>query len=158
MYYFDDIEKQRELKIILDEWKGTPFRHHCGVKGLGCDCIHFVAHVFSEMGLLMITKKTIPDYPKDWHLHNTRELLEEGILRHPKMKKVTPSNFMSEDAISNFMNGDIVGSHFGQAASHAGVFFDGCVYQALNGIGVRKINFSDKKFRPRMKFVYRILK
>jgi len=147
LYYFDDIEKQKELKRILDEWIGTPFRHHCGVKGLGCDCIHFVARVFEELGVMR--NVTIPNYPKDWHLHNTRELLEEGIFRHLKVEKVS---------LSNFMNGDIICSHFGKAASHAGVFFDGYVYQALNEIGVRKINFSDKKFRARMKFAYRILK
>ncbi len=156
MYYFENKEEQEKLRRILGSWIDTPFRHHCGVKGLGCDCIHFVVRVLEELGILY--NVIIPNYPKDWHLHNTRELLEEGILRHLKVKKVTPSNFMSKDAISNFMNGDIVGSHFGQAASHAGVFFDGYVYQALNGIGVRKINFSDKKFRARMKFVYRILK
>lgn len=147
MYYFDDLKRQKELKGILDEWLDTPFRHHCGVKGLGCDCIHFVARVFEELGVLC--NVTIPNYSKDWHLHNTRELLEEGIFRHLKVKKV---------ALSNPMNGDIICSHFGKAASHAGVFFDGYVYQALNGIGVRKINFSDKKFRARMKFVYRILR
>lgn len=148
MYYFDDVEKQKELKKILDEWIGTPFRHHCGVKGLGCDCIHFVVHVFSEMELLMITKKTIPDYAKDWHLHNTRELLEEGILRHFKVEKV---------ALPNLMNGDIICSHFGKAASHVGIFFDGYVYQALKSAGVCRINFDHEKLKKRMKFVYRIL-
>jgi hypothetical protein len=116
-YYFEEIEKQKQLKKILDEWLNTPFRHHCGVKGLGCDCIHFVACVLDELGILILTKKTIPDYPKDWHLHNTRELLEEGIIKN-----------------LNY------------------------IYQALNDIGVRKINFNDKKFRKRMRFAYRILK
>lgn len=146
--YFKDKNNQIELKRILDEWEGTPFRHHCGIKGLGCDCIHLVACVFNELGLLVLTKKTIPDYPRDWHMHNTRELLEEGILKHLQVEKVV---------LFNPMNGDIICSHFGKAASHAGVFFDGYVYQALNGIGVRKINFKDKKFRERMKFAYRIL-
>ena len=149
MYYFENKEEQRKLKAILESWIDTPFRHHCGVKGLGCDCIHFVAHVFNEIGLLTLSKKTIPNYPKDWHLHNTRELLEEGIIRYGSVEKV---------ALSNPINGDIIGSHFGKAASHVGVFFDGYVYQALNGVGIRKINFKDKKFRERMKFAYRILK
>lgn len=147
MYYFDDIEKQKELKRILDEWIDTPFRHHCGVKGLGCDCIHFVTRVLEELGVMC--NVIIPNYPKDWHLHNTRELLEEGILKHLKVEKIS---------LSNFMNGDIICSHFGKAASHAGIFFDVYIYQALNGIGVRRINFSDKKFMARMKFAYRILK
>jgi cell wall-associated NlpC family hydrolase len=145
--YFEDIEEQNKLKKILDEWLDTPFRHHCGVKGLGCDCIHFVVRIFEELGLLIDV--VIPDYPKDWHLHNTRELLEEGILKNLNVEKVS---------LSNLMNGDIICSHFGKAASHAGIYFDGYVYQALNNIGVRKINFNDKKFRKRMRFAYRILK
>jgi hypothetical protein len=59
--------------------------------------------------------------------------------------------------LSNLMNGDIIGSLFGKSA-HLSIFFDGYVYQALNNIGVRKINFNDKKFRKRMRFAYRILK
>jgi len=150
MYYFNDIEKQKKLKIILDGWlePHTPFKHHCGVKGLGCDCIHFVACVLDEMGIIKMTKNLIPDYPKDWHLHNTRELLGDGILKHLKVEKVS---------LSGVMNGDIILSHFGKAASHSSIYFDGYVYQSLNGVGVCKINFNEKKFRCRMKFAYRLL-
>ncbi len=147
--FFSDIDKQKDLKKILDEWLDTPFRHHCSIKGLGCDCIHFVACVLDELKILILTKKTIPDYPRDWHLHNTRELLEEGIIKNLNVEKIN---------LSNPVNGDIICSHFGKAASHAGIYFDGYVYQALNDIGVRKINFNDKKFKKRMKFAYRILK
>lgn len=146
MYYFEDIEKQKDLKKILDEWLHTPFRHKCGVKGLGCDCIHFAVRVYEELGIL--TNVVIPDYPKDWHLHNTRELLEEETIKNLNAEKIN---------LFNLMNGDIIYSHFGKAASHAGIYFDGYVYQALNDIGVRKINFNDKKFRKRMRFAYRIL-
>lgn len=145
--YFDDENNQIKLKNILSEWEGTPFRHHCGVKGLGCDCIHLVACVFSELGLLVLTKKSIPDYPKDWHLHNTRELLKDGLFKALNVERVD---------LSNLMNGDIILSHYGKAASHAGIFCDGYVYQALNGVGVRRINFSDRKFRKRMRFAYRV--
>ena len=149
MYYFEGLKEQNKLKKILDEWLNTPFRHHCGVKRLGCDCIHFVICVLDELGILILTKKTIPDYPKDWHLHNTRELLEEGIIKNLNVEKIS---------LSNPVNGDLICSHFGKAASHAGIYFDGYIYQALNDIGVRKINFNDKKFRKRMRFAYRILK
>lgn len=147
MYYFENIEKQKDLKRILDEWLNTPFRHKCGVKGLGCDCIHFAVRVYEELGIL--TDVVIPDYPKDWHLHNTRELLEEETLKNINAERI---------GLFNLMNGDVIYSHFGKAASHAGIYFDGYVYQALNNIGVRKINFNDKKFRKRMRFAYRILK
>jgi len=147
-YFFEDTEKQEQLKKILDEWMGTPFRHHCGVKGLGCDCIHFVARVFEEMGLIKWRKDFILDYPSDWHLHNTRELLKEAIERELNVEEV---------GFDNLINGDIILSHYGQASSHAAIYFDEHIYQAINDIGVCKIHISDRVFRRQMKFAYRIL-
>ena len=94
---FESIEKQNKLRQALEEWLGTPFRHHCGVKNLGCDCIFFVARIYE--GLEIVTNVKIPDYSKDWHLHNTRELLKEGILKKANVEKVN---------ISDLMNGDII--------------------------------------------------
>lgn len=148
MNYFENIEKQRLLKKVLEDWIGTPFRHHCGIKGLGCDCIHFVARIFEEVGFLTWHKNMIPKYPKDWHVHNTRELLAEKILENSNVEEI---------GLSELENGDIILSHYGKAASHVGIYFDGYVYQALNKIGVRKINFADKSFRRRMKLAYRLL-
>lgn len=146
-YYFESIEKQKALKKALDEWLGTPFRHHCGVKGLGCDCIHFGKRIYEELGLLIDT--VIPNYPKDWHLHNTRELLKEELIKNLNVEKV---------GLFDLINGDIILSHFGKAASHVGIYFDGYVYQAMNHVGVCKINFNDRKFKKYMRFAYRILK
>ena len=148
-YYFEDLEKQGQLKIILDEWLDTPFRHKAGVKGVGADCIHFVARVFEEMGIVKWRKDLIPDYPYDWHLHNTRELLAEGIDRVLNVEKL--------DKEAPKMNGDIALYHMGKAASHAAIYFDGYIYQALTDIGVCKIHVLDKTFKKQMRFLYRIL-
>ena len=91
----------------------------------------------------------IPAYPRDWYVHNTRELLAETIVKRVPVKKVK---------LSELLNGDIVLSHHGKAASHVGIYFDKYMYQALNKIGVCKISFSDKSFRRRMRFAYRLLK
>jgi cell wall-associated NlpC family hydrolase len=150
-YYFEDLEKQKKLKTILDSWVGTPYRHHTCVKQLGCDCIHFVIGVFKEFGIVKIDLKKIPDYPRDWHLHNTREMLSDGIeiMDHGvKVEKVD---------INNPMNGDVILSHYGKASSHAAIYFDDNIYQSIDGVGVCKISFSDKVFRKQMKFAYRIL-
>ena len=147
MNYFDDKEKQAELKRIMDSWLHTPFRHHCGVKGRGCDCIHFVARVFEEMGILKWRKDMIPSYPKDWHLHNTRELLLERLVKELSVVEVD---------VNNPMNGDILLSHYGQAASHAAIYFDGHIYQSVTDIGVCKISFTDRVFRRQMRYGYRL--
>lgn len=149
MYYFEKVENRKELERILERWLDTPFRHHCGVKDLGCDCVHFTACVFEELGVLKSCKNLIPDYPRDWHLHNTRELLAEGIERELNVEKV---------GLTNLMDGDIVLSHYGKAASHSAIYFERLLYQALDRIGVCKINFSDRFFRKQMRFAYRLLK
>ena len=149
-YFFDDIENDRKLKEILDSWifPPTPFRHRCGVKGLGCDCIHFVMKVLEEAGVVSWRKDLIPDYPKDWHLHNTREMLAEGLIRELHVEKVS---------LDDLKNGDIILSHYGKASSHSAIYYDEHVYQALNETGVKRISFSDRVFRRQMKFAYRVL-
>lgn len=147
-YYFDDKERQEKLKAILDEWVGTPFRHKCGVKGLGCDCIHYVIRVLEEFELVDINKIIIPDYPRDWHYHNTREILKEAIEKYLNVEKISINGTLQA--------GDIILSHFGKASSHAGIYFKGVVYQSINKVGVKRISFNEPKFRKQMKFAYRI--
>ena len=147
-YFFDDEEKQKELKRILDEWMGTPFRHQCGVKGLGSDCAYFAARVFEEIGVLQWRKNLMPDYPKDWHLHNTRELLKEMIEKEFRCESI---------GFESFLNGDMVLLHYGKAASHVGIFFDGHLYQAIEQVGVCRASAQEKGLRKRMRFAYRIL-
>ncbi|MCJ7747924.1 MAG: NlpC/P60 family protein [Desulfobacterales bacterium] len=150
-YFFDDREKQKELKEILDSWINppTPFRHQCGVKNLGCDCAYFVARVFEEIGILRWRKNLMPDYPRDWHLHNTRELLKETIEKEFRCESIE---------LEFFLNGDMVLFHYGKAASHIGIFFDGYFYQALEMVGVCRASAHEKGLRKRMRFAYRILR
>ncbi len=147
-YVFEDEEKRTKLKTILDEWLGTPFRHRTGVKGLGCDCIHFVAGVYEEMNLLSIPKNAWPDYPKDWHLHNTRELLVEGIQKYLSVERVESRDFM---------DGDLLVYKFGKAAAHAGIYFGGYVYQAVDPFGVQKVLITLNPFSKRLIYVFRLV-
>jgi len=147
MDYFEDKKRQQKLLKILKKWEGTPFRHRCGVQQIGCDCIHLCVRVFEEFELLSLKKGMIPNYPRDWHMHNTREVLEEAILKYLFVYKVS---------LNNLKNGDIVLSHYGKAASHTGIFFDKHIYQAINDIGVVSIHVNDKKFKSQMKYAYRI--
>jgi len=148
-YFFSDEEKRADLKRVMDEWLNTPFRHKTCVKGLGCDCVHFVGGVMEELHLCVVKRLKIPNYPRDWHLHNTRELLLEGI--------EAAFDVVAISLDGNLMDGDLILSHYGKASSHIGVYFGGYVYQAVDGIGVNRINFNDRKFRSQMKFVRRLI-
>jgi cell wall-associated NlpC family hydrolase len=156
-YYFESKEKQDRLREILESWLGTPHRHHVGVKRLGTDCIHFVCRVFEEMGLIKWRKNFMPDYPADWHIHNTRELLREGLEREFKGELFKRDEQKIWIDFDGPMNGDIILCHFGKAASHSGIYMDGLIYQALDQIGVRKISFNDPYMQKHMKFIFRIL-
>jgi len=149
-YFFEDQENKQNLIQIMTEWLDTPFRHKTCVKGMGCDCIHFVGGVLAELGLCVVKRVELPDYPKDYHLHNTKELLAEGLEREFNVEKLRLTD--------KLITGDIILSHYGKASGHAGLFHDGYVYQALNRIGVKRIRFTDPKFRAQMKFAYRLLK
>lgn len=147
-YYFDNPENVKRLKETLEGWIGTPFRHRACVKGLGCDCIHFVAGVFDEIGVFKFAINGVPEYPPDWHLHNTREMLLEGIKSRVPVEQVS---------LDNPKDGDIMLGHYGQAASHASVYLGGYLYHSLNQIGVIKEEFKNSKIRPNLKFALRIL-
>ena len=149
-YFFKDPEKDEQLKKSLDEWLDTPFRHQCGVKGLGCDCVHFAIRILEEFGLINLNNIKIPDYPRDWHLHNTREILMESIIKYLNTEKVNKNGVM--------MNGDITLAHYGNASSHVGIYYNNHVYQAINKIGVKSIHYKDKKFFAQIKFAFRIIK
>ena len=118
------------------------------MKGLGCDCIHFVARVLEEMGVLKWRKDLIPDYPPDWHIHNTRSLLIE---RAEKEFNVEHVGFDSP------MNGDIMVYHFGKTAAHAGFYFDGLLYQAITDIGVQMVPWYDKNWFSKKRHNLRLL-
>ena len=144
-YFFEDQQKQIELKRVLDEWRGTPFRHWAGVKNQGCDCIHFVTKVFEELGLGPFK---IPRYNKDWHLHNMDELLLDGIV----------SQLLYDDVgFDSPLNGDLMLFKFGKTNSHSAIYYDDHLYQSINDIGVERIHWMDNRWHKRKRFCFRIL-
>ncbi len=146
---FESTDMQDKLRRTLTSWLGTPYRHRAGVKGMGCDCIHFVARVMEELGLLTWRDDIMPDYPRDWHIHNTRELLSESIEKEFTVKQQPPGCFA---------NGDILLFHFGKAASHAGIFCDDTIWQAMDRIGVIAMTVQDRIMMRQLRYVYRVMR
>lgn len=146
--YFEDQQRQQLLREVLVSWEGTPFRHWCGVKGGGCDCVHLVLRVLEEVGYLKPSQVKIPWYPRDWHLHNKKELLLAGVEKYLKYKEVP---------LMQILNGDIVLFKFGMTNSHAAFFMDDHFYHAIAGIGVRCSSRSDKTWHKRERKGIRLL-
>jgi len=148
-YYFEDPEKQIELGRELESWIGTPFRHWAGVKGMGTDCIHFVVRVMESMGVRSVDGSffDMPRYQKDWHLHNDAELLLFGVLQQAKV---------SLQPLRDPMNGDVFLFQFGRVCSHAAIYYEGRLYQAIAGQRVSKLPF-EAVWHKRKRFNYRVL-
>ena len=171
--FFDDEKNVEKLRAIIAEWEGTPYRHRCGVKNKGADCIHFVVKVLVELGVLTWRENLVPDYPRDWHLHNTRDLLLEHLaLRVPGalylLAPLTEEKIIEVEVltgkriprevrdVSQLKNGDIVLMHYGHAASHAGIYLDSYLWQSLAGAGVCRIHISDRAQRRGLRYYYRV--
>lgn len=154
-YFFDDRQRQRDLFRIAEEWLYTPYRHRTGVKGLGADCIQFVGRVLEEVGALKWRRDLIPDYPRDWHLHHTDELLLDSIEKELNVERIYEPGSEKFNA-KKLKNGDIILYKFGRASAHAGILFRDKVYQAITDIGVRKIHLMDPLWVKRVSYILRI--
>ncbi|MBU2548356.1 MAG: C40 family peptidase [Proteobacteria bacterium] len=146
--FFSSPSSQALLKAELDSWLGTPYRHWCGVKGKGADCIHFVLRVYQALGLVQWRRGLVPEYPADWHLHNTGELLLDGVVRELNVEPVDPDSPQ---------NGDLVLFRFGKAVSHAAIYFEGGLYQSMTGYGVRRLSWKDAVWFKRRTHVFRLV-
>jgi len=148
-WYFEDEKEVQRLREVLEDWIGTPFRHHCGVKKYGTDCIHMVVAVFQELGISGFENSLLPDYPPDWFLHQSEELLVNGAEKHPRLKRMPHG--------TKLMNGDILFFKYGRASSHSAIYCDGRFYQAMNSLKVSKLSISDPQMK-RLTYIYRLLK
>lgn len=126
------------LKAELESWIGTPFRHRCGVKGGGVDCIHLVVRVLEAFGHPPVR---IPPYSKDWHIHNGFELLLTEIRTQLQVDEL--------DDLNRPEDGDIYLFKFGKALSHAGIYCDGLLYHSVFGCRVVAVPWTDSMWSKR---------
>jgi cell wall-associated NlpC family hydrolase len=102
------IEQEGRAAVLkaAKSWCGTPYIHMGRVKGVGVDCLTLLAGVYQEAGL--VERVPIPNYPRDWHLHNPEQLYMNGLLKY--MKETTSPN-----------PADIVLWQFGRCYSHGAI-------------------------------------
>jgi len=149
-WFFEDPDNLSNLKLELDAWLNTPYRHLTGVKGRGCDCIHLVVKSFEAVGADHGRQIFIPKYPPDWHMHSGISLLYDGIREQYNIEEIKPV----DPAL--LKNGDIILFQWGRHPAHAGIYMNGEVYQALTGLRVEKRTVKDLEFYNRMKHILRI--
>jgi len=148
-WFFDDEQNVANLKSELDSWLGTPYKHLTGVKKRGCDCIHLVVNSLKAVGADKGRLIRIPKYAPDWHMHNGRSLLVEGITAQYDCEQVPLDP-------ATLRNGDVILFQWGRHPAHAGIYYNGEVYQALTDLRVEKRVLTDLEFFNRMKIVLRM--
>ena len=146
-WFFENKQKQQELLVEMESWFGTPYRHQCGVKGLGTDCIYFVCGCLHEVGAYKGKIPIIPKYSKDWHLHRGKKLILEGLNKQLDVETMP---------LDDFLNGDVILFQFGRQQAHSAIYFGGYVYQCLTGIGVERRDWNDKYYLNRARTKLRI--
>ena len=147
--YFNSKKRVERLRIEAESWYKTPYKHRAMKKQRGCDCIHFVIGLFKPFGILPVNTKTIPEYSRDRHLHNTQSLLSDNFKKYKNFKDV----FI--DGKKDFMDGDVLLFKVGKTIGHAGVFCNGFVYESIVGSGVRKLTFGNNGWHKRLKKIMR---
>lgn len=148
-WFFDDPSNEKALKAELDSWKGTPYKHRTGVKKRGCDCIHLVLGTFKAVGADKGRLIHVPKYSPDWHLHRGENLLFKGFINQFDCEEV----YMDP---ANLRNGDVILFKWGKYPAHAGIYWNGSVYQALTGLRVETRQLRDLDFYNRMEHILRV--
>jgi NlpC/P60 family putative phage cell wall peptidase len=124
-------------------WLGTPYRHQGSIKGLGCDCVGFLAEVAVETRL--ITPQLRAEFPTDYARFPSAGELRRLTSRHLRL--------VPYDARAP---GDIVLMRFAEEPQHLGMLTavdpDQLIHCGQHGVVEHRI---DSVWRARIVRVYR---
>lgn len=128
-----------EQAIIAEarSWVGSRWIHGQSVKGVGADCIQFIASVARNLGWIPNSYKTMK-YARDWAMHNDRSILIEEL-----------SKVAEQVDINGIKIGDVLIFNTGKCAGHAGFYIgNGMMIHAhiRHGITEEEINRYKDKF------------
>lgn len=113
-------------------WIGTPYHPEGRVKGVGVDCLTFLAGAFIDAGLVP-KDMYIPTYARDWHLHQGEERYMNGILQYCVEVPGPPERLP--------LPGDIVMWRYGRCFAHGALVAEWpLVIHAKSGQRVGHVN------------------
>lgn len=123
-----DTDPRNRILTEALSWQGTPWLHQARIKGVGVDCLMFLAEVYEQAGL---TPHADPrPYPRDWHMHRADERFIEGVRGYA-------------DEVDTPEPGDIAVFRFGRCYAHGAIVLAWPqVIHAYIGQGVRQADAS----------------
>jgi cell wall-associated NlpC family hydrolase len=123
--YYSNPTTRAALLAAVARWRGTPFHDHGNVLGVGVDCIHLAANLYTESGHL----DTVPVFGP-YHLgggpHSERDLIHAWLDDSPRFRLAWQCRGLGEIAPRppQMEFGDLVNFRIGRQPWHVGVVLE----------------------------------
>lgn len=150
-------ERKERFREILEAWIGTPYRHQCAVVGRGADCSLFIGQAVLDMGIL--TGMDVPYYPRDWHIHGTREVFLKNLKNNLRQNLSDGLSYDELHRSESLEFGDWVGMSIRSSGviNHSAIYLgDEKIIHSVAGHGVKVTEFNGQ-WKENHKITFRIL-
>jgi hypothetical protein len=136
-------ERQDRARATCRKWGGTPHVNRLALVGEGIDCIHFVAEVLIDAGI--IERKKLPFYDERLGSLRSHNIIEDLLLAHLHAERLPPDSPAF---------GDLVVTTVGRQTNHLGIYIDGAMWHVPGKGRVGPEAWAD--WRPRVQGLVRI--
>jgi len=157
--FFRSITRKMRLIREARSWLRTPFRDHCAMKGVGCDCVGFAHAVFIAVGAIQPIQ--FPDYALDEGSHSNESKLERVLIDSGHFAEVWHRDGWPAD-MPPLMHGDLLGFHLGRSVHHVAILVapkpgGGGFIHAIQNYGVIESMIDDPTYRRVIVSVWRCM-
>ena len=150
--FFKTIARKMDLIREARSWLRTPFRDHCAMKGVGCDCVGFAHAVF--VSVRAVNPIQFPSYALDEGSHSNQSKLERVLIESGLFTEVWHRD--GGDELPPLMHGDLLGFHLGRSVHHTGILLGAPHFiHALQNYGVIESTLNDSTYRRALASVWR---
>ena len=160
--FFKTIARKMDLIREARSWLRTPFRDHCAMKGVGCDCVGFAHAVF--VSVRAVNPIQFPSYALDEGSHSNQSKLERVLIDSGSFIKIWNRSYAPTLSRSDaptldlppLMHGDLLGFHLGRSVHHTGILLGAPHFiHALQNYGVIESTLNDSTYRRALASVWR---
>ena len=146
MSFYASADRQRHLDQVARSWLGTPFHSHAAIRGVGVDCVHLLAEIYRESGLL--AGYELPRYTMGGGDHADTSLVISWLEAHP-LRRID----LTTDALAAR---DLVTFRLGRVAHHVGLMLGEKTFlHAIRDCGVLESRIDEKIYARRLLQAYR---
>ena len=145
--YFDTDERRSHLVEIARGWLGTPFHPHAALRGVGVDCVHLLAEIYREAGLL--GPYELPDYTMDGGDYQSASQVLSWLRASPRFQELPAG------AAAGI--GDLVTFRLGRVPHHVGLVIGPTFIHAIRDYGVIESFCGDPTYAKRRQATFRPL-